>query len=90
MRTSLNNIKAIDDYLVGDMPPGDRLLFEANLLLNHDLVNDMEHQQNTYATIRQYGRRRIKDEIIAVQNILAVTPQHSGFMQRILSLFKRY
>jgi hypothetical protein len=88
MRTSLNNIKAIDDYLLGSTPPGDRLLFEANLLLNKGLADDTEHQQNTYATIRQYGRRRIKEEIIAAQNILATAPQHSGFMQRILNLFK--
>lgn len=90
MRTSLNNIKAIDNYLLGGMAPGDKLLFEANILLNSDLVNDVGHQQNTYAVIRQYSRQKIKDEIAAVQKILAVEPQHQGFMRRIANLFKKH
>lgn len=90
MRTSLNNIKTIDDYLSGCMAPGDALLFEANLLLNSDLINDFEHQQNTYAMIRQYSRKKIKDEIISVQEILGNAPQHRDFMQRIANFFKKY
>ena len=89
MRTSLNNIKAIDDYLLGSMTTGDTLLFEANMLLNKELVNDMEHQQSTYVVIRQYSRQKIKDEIVAVQKILATAPQHQGFIHRIANLFKK-
>ncbi|WP_158797993.1 hypothetical protein [Pedobacter sp. L105] len=89
MRTSLNNIKAIEDYLSGRLAPGDMLLFEANTLLNKDLINDIQHQQNTYALVRQYSRQKLKDEIIAVQKILATAPQHSGFMKRITNLFKK-
>jgi len=89
MRTSLNNIKAIDDYLLGHILPGDKLLFEANLLLNNDLKDNVYHQQNTYTMIRQYGRQKIKDEIIAVQQQLATAPKHRGFMQRIANVFKK-
>lgn len=89
MRTSLNNIKAIDDYLSGGMPTGDALLFEANVLLNSDLRDNMQHQQNTYAIIRQYSRQRIKGEIASVQKILTTAPQHRGFMLRIANLFKK-
>ncbi|MGY3213640.1 hypothetical protein [Mucilaginibacter sp. HD30] len=89
MRTSLNNIKAIDDYLFGSMAPGDRLLFEAKMLLNNELINDVQHQKNTHAIIRQYGRQSIKTEIKAVQHILATAPQHNNFMQRIVNLFKK-
>ena len=88
MRTSLNNIKAIDDYLLGNMPPGDALLFRANMILNDDLVNDVAHQQLTHETIRQYGRKSIKAEIVAVQKKLAVTPEYRNYIQRILNLFK--
>lgn len=88
MRTSLNNIKTIENYLSGQMLPGDALLFEANMLLNSDLINDIQHQQETYAVIRQYSRQKIKDEIAAVQKIIATAPQHRGFMQHITNLFK--
>jgi hypothetical protein len=90
MRTSLNNIKAIDDYLLGRMGPGDALLFEANMLLNSDLTDDIQHQQNTYAIIRKYSRQNIKAEIMAVQATLATAPQHRGFMQGIANLFTKY
>jgi hypothetical protein len=90
MRTSLNNIKTIDDYLSGRMAPGDALLFEANILLNNDLINDIQHQQSSYAIIRQYSRQKIRAEIMAVQATLTIAPQHRGFMQRIANLFKKY
>jgi len=89
MRTSLNNIKVIDDYLLGNILPGDKLLFQANMLLNNDLTEDVAHQQKTYTIIRQYGRQKIKNEIMAVQQILTNMPQHHGFMQRIANLFKK-
>ncbi|MFD0751301.1 hypothetical protein ACFQZS_14215 [Mucilaginibacter calamicampi] len=89
MRTSLNNIKVIDDYLFGDMATSDRLLFEANLLLNSSLSDDVQHQKITHAVIKQYGRQCIKAEIKAVQQTLANAPQYSSFMQRIVNLFKK-
>lgn len=90
MRTSLNNIKTIDDYFLGCMAPDDRLLFEANMLLNSNLTNDVQHQQSAYAVIRLYSRQKIKAEIMAVQETLATEPQHQGFMQRIAKLFNKY
>lgn len=85
----MNNTKAIDDYLVGNMAPGDALLFEANMLLNNDLWEDVLLQQRTHAVVKEYGRQNIRAEITAVQQILSTVPQHSGFMQRIANFFKK-
>ncbi|RFZ81838.1 hypothetical protein DYU05_18635 [Mucilaginibacter terrenus] len=85
----MNNIKAIDDYLLNRLAPADALLFEANTLLNVDLAADVKHQQNTHSMVREYGRQAIKAEIIAVQKTLAEAPQHRNFMQRIAHLFKK-
>lgn len=90
MRTSLNNIKAIDDYISGNMATGDRLLFEANLILNNNLVNDMQYQQKTYTIIRLYSRQKIKDEIASVHNKFITAPQYKSLMQRITNLFKKH
>jgi hypothetical protein len=89
MRTSLNNIKTIDDYILGNMAPGDALLFQAKMLLSSDLSDDVCHQQNTYSIIRQYGRQSIRAEIVAVQQTLTTAPQHRGFMQRFKNLFSK-
>lgn len=88
MRTSLNNTKAIDDYLSGSMAPGDALLFQANMILNNDLITDVEYQQHTYAVIRHYGRQKIKQEIAAVQEIMTHSPKYRGFRERIGRIFK--
>jgi len=88
MRTSLNKIKAIDDFLSGNMAAADALVFEANRLLHKDLADDVRQQQNAHAMIRLYGRQSIRAEIKAVQQALVSEPQHQSFMQRIINLFK--
>lgn len=90
MRTSLNNIKAIDDYLFGRLAPDDALLFQAKVLLNSDLMEDVQYQQETYAMIRKYSRQQIRAEIMAVQDTLTTQPQYQGFMQRMANFFKKH
>ena len=90
MRTSLNNIKAIDDHLFGRNAPGDALVFEANLILSSSLRDDIEQQQRTYAVIKQYSRKQLKAEIAAVQQKLHNEQQYHSFMQKIINLFKKY
>jgi len=89
MRTSLNDIKTIEDYLLGHLSDDDALLFEANMILNSDLADDIKLQQNTYAVIRQYSRQKIKAEITAVQEKLLIAPENQNFLQRIANLFKK-
>jgi hypothetical protein len=90
MRTSLNNIKTIDNYLLGRMARGEAVVFEANMLLNSDLMDDVSDQQNTHSIVKEYGRLQLKKEIMAVQKALATAPQHRGFMQRISNLFGKH
>ncbi|WP_448702360.1 hypothetical protein ACFGVR_08425 [Mucilaginibacter sp. AW1-3] len=80
----------IEDHLFGRTAPGDALLFEANSILNSSLRDDVRHQQKTYAVITQYSRKKLRVEIAAAQQKLQTQPQHQGFMQRIISLFKKH
>jgi len=89
MRTSLNNIKAIEDHLFGFNAPGDSLVFEVRMILNSSLRDEVQQQKDTYDIIRQYSRKQLKAEIAAVQNKLTHEPQHRGFMQKIINLFKK-
>ncbi len=90
MRTSLNNIKLIDDYLLGNMPTADALLFEANILLNAELAGGVSLQKQTHDIIKEYGRQSIRAEIAAVQYKLNTEAKHSRFMQHIANIFKKY
>lgn len=89
MRTSLNQIKAIDEYLSGGMMPEDAFLFEANLLLNSNLSEDTAHQKQVYTIVKDYSRKQLKAEILAVRQTLSNAPQHQNFIQRINNLFKK-
>jgi hypothetical protein len=87
MRTSLNNIKLIDDYLLNKVTKGDKLVFEANLILNPDLADGLLWQKQTHAMVNHYSRKKLKAEIENVHQQLFNAPGHKSFKQRILRLF---
>ena len=89
MRTSLNDIQLIDDYLLHVAGETDRALFEARLLLQPALQEHLAWQQKTYDIIRQYSRRQLKAEIESVHQHLFTEPEHIPFRQKILDIFQR-
>lgn len=89
MRTSLNEIKAIEQHLLQEAPPEDTLLFEANLILDPELKEKMQWQQKTYQVVHVYGRKQLKAEIELVHQKLFTEAKHRGFRQKVLSLFSK-
>ena len=89
MRTSLNDIQQIDDYLLKYAGEADSHLFEARLLLQPALQENLRWQQKTYAIIRQYSRRQLKAEIELVHQHLFTEPEHIPFRRKIMALFSR-
>ena len=89
MRTSLNNIKQIDDYLLHYASQPDRVLFEARLLVQPALQEDLAWQQKTYDIVNEYGRRQLKAEIEAVHRQLFSEPEHISFRRKIMAIFSK-
>jgi hypothetical protein len=89
MRTSLNNIQQIDDYLLQFAGKADRALFEARLILQPALQQDLLWQQKTYDIIKQYSRRQLKAEIESVHQQLFTEPEHVSFRRKIMAIFSR-
>lgn len=87
MRTSLNEIKEAEDYLLDKLSPQDALLFEARLILNPLLSENVEWQKKTYTIITSYSRNEIKKEASAVFDKLFNDPGKTGFRNKILSIF---
>jgi len=85
MRTSLNEIKLIDEHIFNNGAPADAVLFDAMLVLDPSLAEQVLWQKNAHAIIIQYGRKQLKTEIASVHERLFDTPT---FRQRILNLFK--
>jgi hypothetical protein len=85
----LNDIQQIDDYLLQYAGIADRALFEARLILQPALQENLLWQQNTYDIIKQYSRRQLKAEIESVHQHLFTEPEHTSFRRRIMSIFSK-
>jgi hypothetical protein len=89
MRTSLNEIKQIEDHLLRLAPPEDSLVFEAKMILDNELHQRVLLQQQSYALVQQYGRKQLKAEIEAIHQQIFSNPTQQSFVNRIRSLFKK-
>ena len=89
MRTSLNNLKEIDDHVLGLHSPQDDLLFEAKMMLSEDLKDDVAWHKQTLGLVQQYGRMQLREEIAAIHQQLFTQPGHQSFRRQILRFFKR-
>jgi len=89
MRTSLNNLKLVDDHVLGLATPQDNLLLEAKLILNPALSDDIYWHKHTLTFVQLYGRKQLRADIAAVHNQLFTRPEHLSFRQSILRFFKR-
>jgi hypothetical protein len=87
MRTSLKNIKTIDDFYMGILAPEEAVLFQANVLLNPNLAEDLQLHMNTHAAIRDYSRQVLKKEIEAAGDKFFNAAQYQGMLAYVRSLF---
>lgn len=88
MRTSLNEIAAIESQLRQD-EPGTRLLLEARLLLDPDFRRKVNAQREACLLVRAYGRQQLRSEIAAVHEELFTSAAHRSFREKILRIFFR-
>lgn len=87
MKTSWNELRLIEDFLLSDTDTEDILLFEANLLLQPNLKESVFWQQKTYSLVHKYGRLQLRKEIEQVHEKLFTAPEHHSFGQKIMQLF---
>ena len=89
MRTSLNEIKEIEGYLLETDSIENRLVLEAKLCIDADLAEKTAIQKEVYHQVKVYARRQLKAEISTVEHKLFTEAQHSGFRQKVLRFFNR-
>jgi hypothetical protein len=88
MRTSLNEIKLIEEHILGHEGPAEALLFDAMLVLNADLKEQVTWQKKAHELVIEYSRKQLKIEIASVHNQLFGKPENLSFRLQILRLFK--
>jgi hypothetical protein len=87
MRTSLNNIKLVDDYIFNTASIEDALVFDAMLIINPVLNEQVIWQKRTHKIVQLYSRKKLKAEIELVHQHLFNTSGHQTFRQKILGFF---
>ena len=88
MATSPNDIVETEKYLMGQLPAEDKLLFDAQLLIDPVLKLNTRVQERIYSLVQLYGRKRLKKEIISAQIKIFSDPEKGDFQNRIHSIFK--
>lgn len=86
MKTSLNEIKQIDDHLAGELAGGDKLFFDARMIIDPLLRLNVGMQKKLYALVKAYSRRAVRNEIINVENKLF---SNDSFRNEIQSIFSK-
>ena len=88
MKTSLNKLQEIEAFVLRNADAGDALVFEAKMIIEPNLAGEVCLQQEAYAMIRQYGRRKLRAEIETVHQQLFTEAKHHHFRDKIMALFR--
>ncbi|CAH0257825.1 MULTISPECIES: hypothetical protein [unclassified Pedobacter] len=89
MKTSLNELRLIEHYLLSDDKDGESFLLEAKMILQPDLKQQVYWQDKTYQMVRNYGRKQLKNEIENIHQTLYNTDAHQSFRQKVMRLFSK-
>lgn len=89
MRTSLNELTLMEDFLLSNVSDEDKVLMQARLVLQPELQESMYLQQKTYRLVNSYGREKLQKEITQVHQKLFTAAAHLSFRRKIMRFFKR-
>ena len=89
MKTSLNELQLIEDFLLVNTNAEDKVLIHAQQILQPGLKESVYWQQKTYLFVETYGREQLRKEIRQVHQKLFATPEHFSFSERIKRFFSK-
>ena len=88
MKISWNDTRHIERYLNNELSNEEKLLFEAQLVLDSHFSVNVGALKQIHSLIKRYGRRKMRVEIEKIHCKLFQNPEHVLFQQRIQQLFK--
>ena len=88
MKISWNDTRHIERYLNDELSKEEKILFEAQLVLDPHFKLNVGLLKQIHSLIKLYGRKKMKVEIEKIHYKLFQNPEHVIFQQRIQQLFK--
>ncbi|MNL14141.1 hypothetical protein D3C87_1350710 [compost metagenome] len=89
MKTSLNELMLIEDFLLGNKGGEESTLMQARLILKPELKESMYWQQKTHQLVNTYGREQLRQEISQVHQKLFTAAEHLSFRQKVMRFFSK-
>ncbi len=89
MRTSLSDIQQTEQYLNGELSAADACVFEARLLTDPSLTSNMNLLKRVYRLLSLFHRKKVKQDVVAAEQRLFTSDEHTDFRNNILSLFNK-
>ncbi len=83
MRTSLNEIKQIENYLLMQSPPAEMIVMESTRLINENLNQNIYCQQQAYEIITLFGAKRLRQEIINAERKVFANAKFKSMIDKI-------
>jgi hypothetical protein len=83
MRSELNEIAQIDQYLFRQFSEEEEKHFEARLLMNNALAEKVETQRLAHRLIRLYSRKKDRDNIEGIYRQLLQEPAFAHQLKNI-------
>lgn len=74
MRSDLNEVYLIDQYLLGRLSKEEEQVFEANLLLDETIAEKLEAQRTAHRLIRRYARKEERRRLEEIYQLLLNEP----------------
>lgn len=74
MRSELNEVYLIDQYLLGRLSKEEEQVFETNLLLDEAIAAKLEAQRTAHRLIRRYARKEERRQLEAIYQLLLKEP----------------
>jgi hypothetical protein len=89
MKTSPNNIQAIEQYLSGTLSPAGALLFKARLLTDPKLRIKLALQKKVYALVQHFGRQELRSRLEVIHQNLFQDPDKKSYQQEVYRYFTK-
>jgi hypothetical protein len=83
MRSELNEVYLIDQYLLGRLSKEDEQVFEANLLLDEAIAEKLEAQRTAHRLIRRYARKEERWRLEEIYQLLLDEPDFAHQIKNI-------
>ena len=88
MRTSLDRLNRIEDFVTGNISAEDKTLMNAEIIISKQLSDDVLAQQHAYRIVTAYARQSLKLELEILHKKLQGDSKLISFWNRIQKIFQ--